>query len=60
LTQQSLAVLRSKAISEVEHAVAVAQREPSPDPYAETWEALSTPRLLDHGQPTGSTDLKPN
>jgi pyruvate dehydrogenase E1 component alpha subunit/2-oxoisovalerate dehydrogenase E1 component alpha subunit len=49
LTQESLAGLRSKAISEVEHAVASAQREPAPDPYRETWQALANTRLLDRG-----------
>ena len=36
------AVWRSEAIREIEEAVAQAQREPAPDPYAEKWEALST------------------
>jgi pyruvate dehydrogenase E1 component alpha subunit/2-oxoisovalerate dehydrogenase E1 component alpha subunit len=38
---------RSQVQQEVEAAVAQAQQEPAPDPYAERWEAISTTRLLD-------------
>jgi pyruvate dehydrogenase E1 component alpha subunit/2-oxoisovalerate dehydrogenase E1 component alpha subunit len=58
LTPESLAVLRSRAISEVEHAVAAAQREAAPDPYGETWQALSSAHLLDHGGTVAVADLR--
>ncbi|MBW8863735.1 MAG: thiamine pyrophosphate-dependent dehydrogenase E1 component subunit alpha [Verrucomicrobia bacterium] len=41
------AVWRSEALREIEEAVAQAQREPSPDPFAEEWTALSTKRLIE-------------
>ena len=40
-----LAALRSKLVREVEEAVAQVQREPTPDPFAENWCAVSTERL---------------
>jgi TPP-dependent pyruvate/acetoin dehydrogenase alpha subunit len=43
----SVAVWRSEAIQEVEQAVATAQREGAPDPFAQDWSALSTMRLLE-------------
>lgn len=51
IAQQRLADLatitnwRAKAIQEVEQAVAIAQREGGPDPFAQDWSALSTARL---------------
>ena len=36
---------RAQAASQVDHAVATAQRDPLPDPAREDWNALSTPRL---------------
>src|SRR5436190_1453063 len=43
----SLATWRSEAIREVEQAVAMVQREGSPDPFAQEWSALSTTRLME-------------
>ena len=40
-----LAALRNKLVREVEEAVAQVQREPTPDPFAENWCAVSTERL---------------
>jgi len=42
-----IAVWRSEAIREIEDAVAIAQREPTPDPFAEEWNALSTRHLVE-------------
>ena len=42
-----LAVWRSEAIREIEEAVAQAQREPLPDPFAENWTALSSESLVE-------------
>jgi pyruvate dehydrogenase E1 component alpha subunit/2-oxoisovalerate dehydrogenase E1 component alpha subunit len=38
---------RAQAIQEVEEAIAIAQHDPQPDPYAERWQALSTKHLID-------------
>ena len=43
----SIAVWRSEAIQETEHAVATAQREGAPDPFGEDWAALSTRHLIE-------------
>jgi TPP-dependent pyruvate/acetoin dehydrogenase alpha subunit len=40
-----LAALRNKLVHEVEEAVAQVQREPTPDPFAEKWQAVSTGHL---------------
>ena len=40
-----LAVWRSTAIREIEDAVAIVQREPPPDPFAENWSAISSEHL---------------
>ena len=40
-----LAVWRSAAIREIEDAVAIVQREPSPNPFAEKWRALAEENL---------------
>jgi pyruvate dehydrogenase E1 component alpha subunit/2-oxoisovalerate dehydrogenase E1 component alpha subunit len=40
-----LAALRNDLIREVEEAVARVQREPTPDPFAENWQAVSTGHL---------------
>ena len=40
-----LAALRNELIREVEEAVAKVQREPTPDPFAEEWSAISTEHL---------------
>lgn len=42
-----LAAWRSEAIHEAEHALATAQREGGPDPFAEDWCPLATRRLLE-------------
>lgn len=42
-----LAVWRSQALREIEEAVAQAQREPSPDPFAEKWSALANEHLAE-------------
>jgi pyruvate dehydrogenase E1 component alpha subunit/2-oxoisovalerate dehydrogenase E1 component alpha subunit len=42
-----LAVWRSNAIREIEEALAQVQREPAPDPFAETWTALATDSLAE-------------
>ena len=41
----TLAVWRGEVIREIEEAVAQAQREPAPDPFAEEWRAIATERL---------------
>jgi pyruvate dehydrogenase E1 component alpha subunit/2-oxoisovalerate dehydrogenase E1 component alpha subunit len=41
----ALAALRGQIIREIEEAVAQAQREPTPDPFAEDWRAISTGHL---------------
>ncbi|HSH92924.1 MAG TPA: thiamine pyrophosphate-dependent dehydrogenase E1 component subunit alpha [Roseimicrobium sp.] len=51
LRQQGLATAAEidtwhhQAVREVEDALSIVQLEPQPDPYAEEWTALSTPRL---------------
>ena len=42
-----LAMWQSEITSEIEDAVAQAQREPAPDPFAEKWTAISTERLME-------------
>lgn len=42
-----IAVWRSEAIREIEDAVAQVQREPSPDPFAEEWTAISSRNLAE-------------
>lgn len=41
----TLAKWRSEVLQKVEEAVLAVQREPTPDPYAEKWSALSTTQL---------------
>jgi pyruvate dehydrogenase E1 component alpha subunit/2-oxoisovalerate dehydrogenase E1 component alpha subunit len=41
----SLKTLRDEVLHEVEEAVAQAQREPAPDPFAEEWCAISSKHL---------------
>lgn len=43
---------RAEAVQRVEEAVALVQREPGPDPYQESWRAISTTRLVE-GQEEG-------
>ena len=40
-----IAVWRSEAVREIEEAIAQVQREPAPDPFAETWSAISSEHL---------------
>jgi pyruvate dehydrogenase E1 component alpha subunit/2-oxoisovalerate dehydrogenase E1 component alpha subunit len=42
-----IAVWHQEAVQEIEGAVAQAQREPAPDPFAENWTALSTEHLIE-------------
>jgi pyruvate dehydrogenase E1 component alpha subunit/2-oxoisovalerate dehydrogenase E1 component alpha subunit len=45
-----LAAWRHEAVHEIEEAVARAQREPAPDPFAEEWRAISSKQLSEgHG-----------
>lgn len=46
----TFAIWRSEAISEVEDAVAKVQREPAPDPFGETWNALATANLIERNE----------
>ncbi|MFO1499065.1 MAG: thiamine pyrophosphate-dependent dehydrogenase E1 component subunit alpha [Verrucomicrobiota bacterium] len=54
-----LDVWRSDAIREVEDAVATVQREPTPDPYQETWCALASKHLSEF-HPDDPTPPSPN
>ncbi len=47
----SLAEWRNEAVHEAEQALATAQREGGPDPFAEDWSALATRRLLEAHTP---------
>jgi pyruvate dehydrogenase E1 component alpha subunit/2-oxoisovalerate dehydrogenase E1 component alpha subunit len=47
LTRDALSALRADCVTQVDQAVATAQREPAPDPFAETWQSLSTSRLTE-------------
>lgn len=44
-------VIRNEIIQEIEETVAIVQREPAPDPYTETWNALASGHLSEgfHG-----------
>jgi pyruvate dehydrogenase E1 component alpha subunit/2-oxoisovalerate dehydrogenase E1 component alpha subunit len=44
---EAISALRQQAAQEVDEAVATVQREPAPDPYKETWCALSTKHLTE-------------
>lgn len=39
--------MRAEVVQEIEEALAIAQREPPPDPYREEWAAISTGALLE-------------
>ena len=41
----ALSTLRGEIVREIEEAVALVQREPAPDPFAEDWRAISTGHL---------------
>lgn len=45
LTPDALTALRKECVTAVDQAVATAQREPTPDPYSENWQSLSTSHL---------------
>ncbi len=45
LDAETLQSWRRETIEEIEQAVAKAQREPAPDPYLETWQAMSSKEL---------------
>jgi pyruvate dehydrogenase E1 component alpha subunit/2-oxoisovalerate dehydrogenase E1 component alpha subunit len=47
----SLKTMRDEIVREVEEAVAQAQREPAPDPFAEDWRAISTEHLNEGTEP---------
>jgi len=49
ITRDALTSLRADCATAVDQAVATAQREPAPDPFAETWQALSTGHLVETG-----------
>lgn len=40
-------VWREEAVGEIDQAIALVQREPAPDPFAEEWTALSTRHLIE-------------
>lgn len=46
--RRTLEEWRSESTQQIEHAVAVVQREPAPDPFQEDWCALATRRLAEH------------
>jgi TPP-dependent pyruvate/acetoin dehydrogenase alpha subunit len=48
-TPEVLSSWRNEAAEEIESTVAQVQREPAPDPYEETWSALSTAHLQEGG-----------
>jgi pyruvate dehydrogenase E1 component alpha subunit/2-oxoisovalerate dehydrogenase E1 component alpha subunit len=45
LDDSQLTALRDEIVHEIEAAVAQAQREPAPDPFAEDWRAIATEKL---------------
>ncbi|MFP6856159.1 MAG: thiamine pyrophosphate-dependent dehydrogenase E1 component subunit alpha [Roseibacillus sp.] len=47
ITAKELAGWKESAAEEVQAAVATAQREPAPDPYADDWQAFSSPGLAE-------------
>lgn len=47
-TQDDLNQWRADAVRQVDEAIAQVQGEPAPDPYQESWQALSTRSLLEH------------
>jgi pyruvate dehydrogenase E1 component alpha subunit/2-oxoisovalerate dehydrogenase E1 component alpha subunit len=49
ITREALTSLRAECATAVDQAVATAQREPAPDPFAESWQALSTGHLVETG-----------
>ena len=51
INTSQLAGMREEIVHEIEAAVAQVQREPSPDPFAEEWRAISSENLQEGGQP---------
>jgi len=47
MSPDEFARLRAEVVEEVEKAVTQTTREPTPDPFRETWQALSTPGLAE-------------
>ena len=59
LTPDALSTLRHECVTAVDQAVATAQRELTPDPYTETWQALSAGHLIEtrqEAQPPGRSN----
>ncbi|HSJ02551.1 MAG: thiamine pyrophosphate-dependent dehydrogenase E1 component subunit alpha [Verrucomicrobium sp.] len=50
ITQNELDTLREQSQKEVDRALAQTSREPTPDPYKESWRALSTSALVEEEQ----------
>ena len=50
LPERDLQALKDQARDEVERAISVTSREPAPDPFRETWNALSTAELAEGWQ----------
>jgi pyruvate dehydrogenase E1 component alpha subunit/2-oxoisovalerate dehydrogenase E1 component alpha subunit len=48
----ALAAWRSETVQKIEEAIATVQREPAPDPFAETWIALATAHLVEGNETT--------
>lgn len=46
-TAETLETWQKEARTEVEQALALVTKEPTPDPYRESWQALSTPTLVE-------------
>lgn len=46
-TGEDLAELRLECVSVVDQAVATVQREPAPDPFSESWQAISARHLIE-------------
>jgi len=47
LTDAECEAIDADAVRQVAEALSIAQREPTPDPYTESWEALCTRHLLE-------------
>lgn len=51
MSPEAVAQCRAEAAQKIEEAVAVAQRDPGPDPYAEDWCALASRHLAEGNHP---------
>lgn len=47
ITRETLSTFHTDCVAAVDQAVATAQREPAPDPFKETWHALSANHLIE-------------